>query len=248
MNGEWCDAHSGNTFAVHNPANGEAIAQVADLGTAETRQAVDAAARALVTWRAATAHERSAILKRWFKLITLHQRELAQLLSLEQGKPLSEALGEISYGASFIEWFAEEGKRIYGETIPSPSAQRRLVTVKQPVGVVAAITPWNFPCAMITRKVGPALAAGCTVVLKPAAETPLTALALAVLAEEAGLPPGVLNVITSSDAAAVGATLTASHIVRKLSFTGSTRIGKLLMAQSADTVKNCPLNWAATRR
>ena len=241
INGEWASAADGKLFNVTNPATGEVIVQVADLGTSETHQAIDSAERALTDWRAATAHERSAILKRWFKLITVHQLPLAQLLSQEQGKPLSEALGEITYAASFIEWFAEEGKRTYGETIPSPTRHRRLVTIKQPIGVVAAITPWNFPCAMITRKVGPALAAGCTVVLKPAAETPLSALALAVLAEEAGLPPGVLNIVTSSDAVAVGAVLTASPQVRKLSFTGSTRIGKLLMAQSADTVKKLSL-------
>jgi len=241
INGEWVQALNGKQFNVCNPATGEVLAQVADLGAAETLSAVAAAEQALTTWRAITAHERSVILKRWFKLITLHQMPLAQLLSEEQGKPLNEALGEIAYGASFIEWFAEEGKRTYGETIPSPSSQRRLLTIKQSVGVVAAITPWNFPCAMITRKVGPALAAGCTVVLKPAAETPLSALALAALAEEAGLPSGVLNIITSSDAVAVGAALTASPTVRKLSFTGSTRIGKLLMAQCAETVKKLSL-------
>lgn len=241
INGEWVEALNGKQFNVSNPATGEVLAQVADSGAAETLSAIAAAEQALTTWRAITAHERSVILKRWFKLITLHQMPLAQLLSEEQGKPLNEALGEIAYGASFIEWFAEEGKRTYGETIPSPSSQRRLLTIKQPVGVVAAITPWNFPCAMITRKVGPALAAGCTVVLKPAAETPLTALALAALAEEAGVPAGVLNIVTSSDAVAVGAVLTASPTVRKLSFTGSTRIGKLLMAQCADTVKKLSL-------
>ncbi len=241
INGEWLEGLNGKQFTVCNPATGATIAQVADLGVAETRAAITAAEQAFIHWRATSAHERSVILKRWFKLITLYQMPLAQLLSEEQGKPLDEALGEIAYGASFIEWFAEEGKRTYGETIPSPSAQRRLLTIKQPIGVVAAITPWNFPCAMITRKVGPALAAGCTVVLKPAAETPLSALALAVLAEEAGLPPGVLNIVTSSDAVAVGAELTASPVVRKLSFTGSTRIGKLLMAQSADTMKKLSL-------
>lgn len=241
INGEWTEALNGRQFNVCNPANGAVIAHVADLGATETRAAIAAAEQALNGWRATTSHERSAILKRWFKLITVHQMPLAQLLSEEQGKPLNEALGEITYAASFIEWFAEEGKRTYGETIPSPAAQRRLLTIKQPIGVVAAITPWNFPCAMITRKVGPALAAGCTVVLKPAAETPLSALALAVLAEEAGLPAGVLNIVTSSDAVAVGVELTASPVVRKLSFTGSTRIGKLLMAQSADTVKKLSL-------
>ena len=241
INGEWSEAFNGKQFNVSNPATGEVIAHVADLGAAETRAAIAAAERALIHWRATSAHDRSAILKRWFKLITLYQMPLAKLLSEEQGKPLNEAMGEIAYGASFIEWFAEEGKRTYGETIPSPSPQRRLLTIKQPVGVVAAITPWNFPCAMITRKVAPALAAGCTMVLKPAAETPLSALALMVLAEEAGLPPGVLNIITSTDAASVGSELAASPAVRKLSFTGSTRVGKLLMAQSADTVKKLSL-------
>ncbi|PLR39679.1 succinate-semialdehyde dehydrogenase (NADP(+)) [Chimaeribacter californicus] len=241
INGEWTAALSGKTFNVTDPATGEVIVQVADLGPAETRAAIEAAQQALPGWRALSAHERSAILKRWHKLIMLHQVQLATLLSREQGKPLSEAKGEITYGAGFIEWFAEEGKRTYGETIPSPHSSRRLVTIKQPVGVVAAITPWNFPHAMITRKVGPALAAGCTVVLKPAAETPLSALALAVLAEEAGLPHGVLNIVTSSDAVAVGAELTQSEVVRKLSFTGSTGVGKLLMAQSAGTVKKLSL-------
>jgi succinate semialdehyde dehydrogenase (EC 1.2.1.16) len=225
INGEWTQALNGKQFNVTNPATGEVIAHVADLGVAETRAAIAAAEQALINWRATSAHDRSAILKRWFKLITLYQMPLAKLLSEEQGKPLNEAMGEIAYGASFIEWFAEEGKRTYGETIPSPSPQRRMLTIKQPIGVVAAITPWNFPCAMITRKVAPALAAGCTVVLKPAAETPLSALALVVLAEEAGLPPGVLNIITSTNAAGVGSELTASPTVRKLSFTGSTRVG-----------------------
>ncbi|WP_249226261.1 NAD-dependent succinate-semialdehyde dehydrogenase [Entomohabitans teleogrylli] len=241
IGGEWVDALNGKQFNVADPASGEVITQVADVGAAETRQAIAAAQQALVGWRRMTAHERGAVLKRWHALIMVHQQQLAELLSLEQGKPLNEALGEIAYGASFIEWFAEEGKRTYGETIPSPGASRRLVTIKQPIGVVAAITPWNFPNAMITRKVGPALAAGCTVVLKPAAETPLSALALAVLAQEAGLPAGVLNIITASDAVAVGAELTASPVVRKLSFTGSTRIGKLLMSQCAATVKKLSL-------
>ncbi|WJV52661.1 NAD-dependent succinate-semialdehyde dehydrogenase [Prodigiosinella aquatilis] len=241
IDGEWVDALNGKQFNVTDPASGDVIASVADVGEAETRQAIAAAEQAQKSWRKTSAHERSAILKRWHKLIMLYQMPLAQLLSQEQGKPLNESMSEIAYGASFIEWFAEEGKRTYGETIPSPTVSRRLVTIRQPIGVVAAITPWNFPNAMITRKVGPALAAGCTVVLKPAAETPLSALALAVLAEEAGLPKGVLNIVTSSDAATIGATLTASDVVRKLSFTGSTRVGKLLMAQSADTVKKLSL-------
>lgn len=237
INGHWQSAADGRTFSVLNPANGDTIAEVSDLSGVETEQAIQAAAGALPAWRKHTAKQRSQILQRWFQLIMQNQAELAELLSLEQGKPQAEAMGEIAYGASFIEWFAEEGKRTYGETIPSPLPGRRISTIKQPVGVVAAITPWNFPNAMITRKVAPALAAGCTVVLKPAPETPLSALALAVLAHEAGLPAGVLNIVTGTDAAAIGNVLTQSLLVRKLSFTGSTRIGKLLMEQSAATVK-----------
>ncbi|OCQ54685.1 Glutarate-semialdehyde dehydrogenase DavD [Photorhabdus australis subsp. thailandensis] len=241
IDGQWIDADNKVTFNVTNPANGEVIAQVSDLGAAETERAIEAAQQALPAWRAMTAKQRSQLLQRWFQLIMENQQALAELLSLEQGKPQAEAMGEIAYGANFIEWFAEEGKRTYGETIPSPLPGRRLITIKQPIGVVAAITPWNFPNAMITRKVGPALAAGCTVVLKPASETPLSALALAALAEQAGIPAGVLNVVTGIDAKTIGGVLTQSRIVRKLSFTGSTRIGKLLMAQSADTVKKLSL-------
>lgn len=241
INGHWQSAADGRTFSVLNPANGDTIAEVSDLSSVETEQAIQAAAEALPAWRKHTAKQRSQILQRWFQLIMQNQAELAELLSLEQGKPQAEAMGEIAYGASFIEWFAEEGKRTYGETIPSPLPGRRISTIKQPVGVVAAITPWNFPNAMITRKVAPALAAGCTVVLKPAPETPLSALALAVLAHDAGLPAGVLNIVTGTDAAAIGNVLTQSPIVRKLSFTGSTRIGKLLMEQSAATVKKLSL-------
>lgn len=241
INGHWQSAADGRSFSVLNPANGDTIAEVSDLSGVETEQAIQAAAEALPAWRKHTAKQRSQILQRWFQLIMQNQAELAELLSLEQGKPQAEAMGEIAYGASFIEWFAEEGKRTYGETIPSPLPGRRISTIKQPVGVVAAITPWNFPNAMITRKVAPALAAGCTVVLKPAPETPLSALALAVLAHEAGLPAGVLNIVTGTDAAAIGNVLTQSPIVRKLSFTGSTRIGKLLMEQSAATVKKLSL-------
>lgn len=241
INGHWQSATDGRTFAVTNPANGETIAEVSDLSAHETEAAIRAAADALPAWRKQTAKQRSQTLQRWFQLIMLNQAELAELLSLEQGKPQSEAMGEIAYGASFIEWFAEEGKRVYGETIPSPLPGRRISTIKQPVGVVAAITPWNFPNAMITRKVAPALAAGCTVVLKPAPETPLSALALAALAHEAGIPAGVFNIVTGTDAAAIGQVLTQSSIVRKLSFTGSTRIGKLLMQQSAATVKKLSL-------
>ncbi|WP_423731588.1 NAD-dependent succinate-semialdehyde dehydrogenase [Hafnia paralvei] len=241
INGHWQSAADGRTFSVLNPVNGDTIAEVSDLSGVETEQAIQAAAEALPAWRKHTAKQRSQILQRWFQLIMQNQAELAELLSLEQGKPQAEAMGEIAYGASFIEWFAEEGKRTYGETIPSPLPGRRISTIKQPVGVVAAITPWNFPNAMITRKVAPALAAGCTVVLKPAPETPLSALALAVLAHEAGLPAGVLNIVTGTDAAVIGNVLTQSPLVRKLSFTGSTRIGKLLMEQSAATVKKLSL-------
>ncbi|AYA41104.1 NAD-dependent succinate-semialdehyde dehydrogenase [Xenorhabdus nematophila] len=241
INGQWIDADNKATFEVTNPANGEVIAHVSDTGVAETQSAIEAAKNALPAWRGLTAKQRSQKLKQWFQLIMENQTALAEILSLEQGKSHAEAMGEIAYGASFIEWFAEEGKRVYGETIPSPMPGRRLATIKQAIGVVAAITPWNFPNAMITRKVGPALAAGCTVVLKPAAETPLSALALAVLAEQAGIPAGVLNIVTGKNAKAIGEVMTSSPIVRKLSFTGSTRVGKLLMAQSADTVKKLSL-------
>ncbi|PHM70922.1 NAD-dependent succinate-semialdehyde dehydrogenase [Xenorhabdus kozodoii] len=241
INGHWVDAENKATFAVTNPANEEVIANVSDLGAKETQFAIEAAQNALPAWRSLTAKQRSQKLKQWFHLIMENQTALANILSTEQGKSHAEAMGEIAYGASFIEWFAEEGKRVYGETLPSPMPGRRLATIKQPVGVVAAITPWNFPNAMITRKVAPALAAGCTVVLKPAAETPLSALALVVLAEQAGIPAGVLNIVTGMDARAIGEVLTASPIVRKLSFTGSTRVGKLLMAQSANTVKKLSL-------
>ncbi|WP_323837624.1 NAD-dependent succinate-semialdehyde dehydrogenase [Photorhabdus africana] len=241
INGQWVDADNQATFKVTNPANGEVIAHVSNMGAAETERAIAAAQQALPAWRAMTAKQRSQILQRWFQLMMANQQALAELLSREQGKSQTEAMGEIAYGASFIEWFAEEGKRTYGETIPSPLPGRRIVTIKQPIGVVAAITPWNFPNAMITRKVGPALAAGCTVILKPASETPLSALALAALAEQAGIPAGVFNVVTGIDAKAIGGAMTQSPIVRKLSFTGSTRVGKLLMAQSADTVKKLSL-------
>ncbi|BBG61371.1 NAD-dependent succinate-semialdehyde dehydrogenase [Providencia rustigianii] len=241
INGQWIDAKDNSQFDVTNPANGEVIASVSNVGALETQQAIEAAEKALPAWRAKSAKERSQILNKWFRLMMENQKELALILSTEQGKSINESMGEIAYGASFIEWFAEEGKRTYGETIPSPLPGRRLVTIKQPVGVVAAITPWNFPNAMITRKVGPALAAGCTMVLKPAAETPLSALALAALGEEAGIPAGVFNIVPGTDAKAIGAVMTSSPIVRKLTFTGSTRVGKLLMAQCADTVKKMSL-------
>ncbi|HEY0848038.1 MAG TPA: NAD-dependent succinate-semialdehyde dehydrogenase [Noviherbaspirillum sp.] len=241
INGEWCIADAGATNPVRNPANGRVIANVPDMGAAETRRAIAAADAALPAWRAKTAKERAAILRRWFELIIANQEDLARLMTQEQGKPLAEARGEVTYGASFIEWFAEEGKRVYGDVIPSPAGDKRLVVIKQPVGVTAAITPWNFPIAMITRKVGPALAAGCTSVVKPAEATPLCALALAELGERAGIPAGVLNVVTTARPAAVGEELTANPTVRKLSFTGSTPIGKRLMAQCADTVKRVSL-------
>ncbi|AWJ87652.1 succinate-semialdehyde dehydrogenase I (plasmid) [Azospirillum sp. TSH58] len=241
VNGAWRDAFSGKTFAVTNPATGEELARVADVGAEETRQAINAADAALPAWRAKTAKERAAILRRWFELIMAAQEDLAVLMTLEQGKPLAEARGEVAYGASFIEWFAEEGKRVYGDVIPSFAGNKRIVVLKEPIGVVAAITPWNFPNAMITRKVGPALAAGCTIVVKPAEDTPLSALALAELAERAGVPAGVFNIVTGSDPVAIGGELTSSPIVRKLSFTGSTEVGKILMRQSADTVKKVSL-------
>ncbi|MBX3628271.1 MAG: NAD-dependent succinate-semialdehyde dehydrogenase [Rhizobacter sp.] len=232
--GEWCSgaAH----IDVHNPATGKLIASVPKLGTAETRTAIESAARAWPTWRARTAKDRGAILRRWSELMAAHQEDLARLMTAEQGKPLTEARGEIGYAASFLDWFAEEGKRVYGETIPAPVTDQRIVVTREPIGVCAAITPWNFPAAMITRKVGPALAAGCTMVLKPASQTPLSALALAVLAERAGVPQGVFSVVTGT-AADIGTELCTNPTVRKLSFTGSTEVGRTLMAQTAATVK-----------
>ncbi len=241
IDGAWTEADDGTRFDVFNPADGGVLASVPDMGAAETRRAIEAAAAALPAWRARTAKERAAILRKWFELIMAHQEDLAVLMTSEQGKPLAEARGEVAYGASFIEWFAEEGKRVYGDVIPAHGADKRILVLKEPIGVVAAITPWNFPIAMITRKAGPALAAGCTMVIKPAEDTPLCALALAELAERAGLPKGVLNIVTTMKAAEVGGELTANPIVRKLSFTGSTEVGKLLMRQSADTVKKVAL-------
>ncbi|MEA3537666.1 MAG: NADP-dependent succinate-semialdehyde dehydrogenase [Pseudomonadota bacterium] len=240
IDGEWVKADSGETINVTNPATGEVLGTVPNCGAAETRRAVEAANRAWPAWRAKTAKERAVILRRWYELIMANQDELARLLTLEQGKSLAEARGEIAYGAAFIEWYAEEGKRLYGDVIPGHMADKRIVVLKQPIGVAAAITPWNFPNAMITRKAGPALAAGCPIVLKPAAETPYSAIALAVLAEEAGLPKGVFNVLTGK-ASAIGGELTSNPIVRKLSFTGSTEIGRLLMRQSAETIKKLSL-------
>ncbi len=236
IDGAWVDADSGDTIDVSNPANGEVLGTVPKLGRDETRRAIEAADRAWPAWRAKTAKERAAILRKWFDLILENQEDLALLMTLEQGKPLAEAKGEIVYGASFVEWFAEESKRVYGDIIPQAQPDKRIVVIKQPVGVVAAITPWNFPNAMITRKCAPALAAGCPVVIKPATATPYSAYALAELADRAGLPPGVLNIVTGASGA-IGGELTGNPTVRKLSFTGSTAVGKLLMKQCAETVK-----------
>ncbi|WP_041794697.1 NAD-dependent succinate-semialdehyde dehydrogenase [Pararhodospirillum photometricum] len=239
--GAWIDADAGGTFPVLDPASGAEIARVPDLGAAETERAVAAAEAAWPAWRSRTAKERATVLKAWYALIMEHQDALALLMSAENGKPLTEARGEVAYGASFVEWFAEEAKRLYGDVVPSHGRDKRLLVLRQPIGVVAAITPWNFPSAMITRKVAPALAAGCPVVIKPAEDTPLSALALAVLAEKAGMPAGLFNVVTSADPRAVGGVLTGSPVVRKLSFTGSTEVGKILMAQCAGTVKKVSL-------
>ena len=236
IDGAWADADGGATIDVTNPATDEIIGTVPRMGAGETRRAIEAANAAFPAWRSLTAKARAVTLRKFFDLMMANQEALAQLMTAEQGKPLAESRGEIAYAASFIEWFAEEGKRAYGDVIPPTFSDRRIVVIKQPVGVVASITPWNFPAAMITRKVGPALAAGCTVVAKPATATPYSALALAELAERAGIPSGVMNIITGS-AGAIGGELTANPIVRKLTFTGSTEIGKMLMKQCADTVK-----------
>jgi len=238
VGGEWIGAKK--TFAVRNPATGAELAQVPDLGAAETHRAIEAASTALPGWRAKTAKERAAILRKWHELMLANQEDLAAIMTAEQGKPLAESRGEIAYAASFLEWFGEEAKRVYGDVIPSPWADKRMLVTKEPVGVCAAITPWNFPAAMIARKVGAALAAGCTMVAKPAEQTPLSALAMALLGGRAGLPPGVLNVVTG-DARAIGGELTSNPLVRKLSFTGSTEVGKLLMKQCAPTLKKLSL-------
>jgi succinate-semialdehyde dehydrogenase / glutarate-semialdehyde dehydrogenase len=240
VGGAWVDAAGGATHNVTNPATGELIGTVPVLGVTETRRAIQAAGDALPAWAARTAKDRATILRRWYELLMANQEDLATLMTAEQGKPLAEAKGEIAYGASFIEWFAEEGKRLYGDVIPGHQSDKRLIVLRQPVGVVAAITPWNFPLAMITRKAGPALAAGCTFVCKPAGQTPYSALAAAALAERAGIPAGVLSVVTG-DAAAIGGEMTSNPIVRKLTFTGSTAIGKKLMAQCAGTMKKISL-------
>jgi succinate-semialdehyde dehydrogenase/glutarate-semialdehyde dehydrogenase len=240
IDGEWTTVDGGQAIQVDNPATGEIIGSVPKLGRADTRRAIDAAAAALPDWRIRTAKERANVLRLWFDMIMANQEDLATLMTLEQGKPLSESRTEVAYGAAFIEWFAEEGKRTYGDIIPSHARDKRIVVVKEPIGVVGCITPWNFPVAMIARKVGPALAAGCTVVAKPASQTPFSALALAVLAERAGVPKGAFNVVTGS-ATDIGGELTSNPIVRKISFTGSTEIGKVLMAQCATTVKKVSL-------
>jgi succinate-semialdehyde dehydrogenase/glutarate-semialdehyde dehydrogenase len=240
LDGQWVDADDRRTRAVTNPATGAQIGTVPLAGAAETRRAIEAAARAFPAWSRRTAKERSAILRRWFDLMMANQEDLATIMTAEQGKPLAEAKGEIAYAASFIEWFAEEGKRVYGDVIPTFRADSRLLVLRQPVGVAAAITPWNFPAAMITRKAGPALASGCTFICKPAMQTPYSALALAELATRAGVPPGVFNIITG-DAGAVGGEITSNPLVRKLSFTGYTSIGKKLMAQCAGTIKKISL-------
>ncbi|EGT3628547.1 NADP-dependent succinate-semialdehyde dehydrogenase [Morganella morganii] len=240
INGQWCDAESKETVAIANPATGAVIASVPVMGQVETHAAIKAAEAALPAWRALTAKERGAKLRRWFELLNENSDDLALLMTTEQGKPLAEAKGEVTYAASFIEWFAEEAKRIYGDTIPGHQGDKRLMVIKQPVGVTAAITPWNFPAAMITRKAAPALAAGCTMVVKPAPQTPFTALALAELAERAGIPAGVFSVVTG-DAVAIGNEVCSNPIVRKLSFTGSTNVGIKLMEQCAPTLKKLSL-------
>ena len=240
IDGKWAGADRGGTVAIDNPASGERLGTVPEMGAAETRRAIEAAERTLPEWRGRTAKERASILRRWHDLMMANQEDLAQLMTAEQGKPLSESRGEIAYAAAFLEWFAEEGKRVYGDVIPGFTRDRRIIVLKQPIGVCAAITPWNFPSAMITRKSGPALAAGCTMVVKPAPQTPFSALAMCELAERAGLPKGVFSVVTGAEKE-VGAEMTSNPIVRKLSFTGSTAVGKILMAQCAGTLKKLSL-------
>lgn len=237
INGKWIDSNTSKTFDVTNPYNNEIIGSVADCGQEETKYAIEKAEEAFNKWKKTSATERANLLKKWYQLQMEHAEELGRILTLEQGKPLEEAIGEIKYGASFVEWFAEEARRNYGDVIPGHHRDKRILVIKQPIGVVAAITPWNFPNAMITRKVAPALAAGCTVVIKPASLTPFSALALAALAEEAGIPPGVINVVPGVNARAIGKELCSNSKVKKLSFTGSTPVGKILLKQCADTVK-----------
>lgn len=241
VGGEWVDADDGATFEVTNPARGDVIAHVADLGRAETARAIDAAAAAMKDWAARTAKDRAQVMRKWFDLMMANQDDLGTILTAEQGKPLVEAKGEIAYGASFIEWFGEEAKRVYGETIPGHQADKRISVIRQPIGVVGSITPWNFPNAMIARKAGPALAVGCGFVARPAAETPLSALAMAVLGERAGLPKGILSVVPSSRASDIGKEFCENHLVRKLTFTGSTEVGRVLLRQAADQVMKCSM-------
>src|SRR6266850_1176168 len=241
IDGRWVGADGGGTLPVHNPATAAALGAIPNMGTAETRRAIAAAAAALPPWAARTAKDRAGLMRRWFDLMLANQDDLAILMTAEQGKPLAESKGEIAYAASFIEWFAEEGKRLYGDLIPGHQADKRILVMRQPVGVVAAITPWNFPAAMITRKAGPALAAGCTFVCKPAIQTPYSALAMAELGARAGIPAGVLNVVTGRDAAGIGAEMTSNPTVRKVTFTGSTAVGKRLMSQCAGTLKKLSL-------
>lgn len=241
IDGQWISAENNATFIVTNPADGREIITVANMGASEARTAIKAANKAWPAWRALTGKQRSVILKRWYELIMENMEDLARFISLEQGKPMAESLGEVAYGASFVEWFAEEAKRIYGDTIPGHAQDKRIVVIKQPIGVVAAITPWNFPIAMITRKCAPALAVGCPVIVKPAPDTPLSALALAHLAEEAGFPAGIFNVLPTTRTQEVGEELTSSPVVRKLSFTGSTKVGQLLMRQCSNTIKKLSL-------
>ncbi|SDK91691.1 NAD-dependent succinate-semialdehyde dehydrogenase [Paracoccus chinensis] len=239
--GEWVDADDGRTFEVRNPARGDVIARVADLSRAEVKRAIEAAQAAMKDWAARTAKDRAKVMRRWFELMMENQDDLGTILTAEQGKPLPEAKGEIAYGASFIEWFGEEAKRVYGETIPGHMADKRITVLRQPIGVVASITPWNFPNAMITRKCGPALAVGCGFVARPAAETPLSALALAVLGERAGLPKGILSVVTSSRSSDIGKEFCENPLIRKLTFTGSTEVGRILLRQAADQVLKCSM-------
>lgn len=241
VGGAWVTHTPHGHYTVHNPADGQPLVQLPRFQTTETEQAIANAHQAFLSWRQTTAKHRSGVLNRWYELVHQHRDDLATLITLEEGKPLSEAQGEVDYAAGFLQWFAEEAKRVRGDVIPSPRSGSRLVVLKEPIGVCAAITPWNFPAAMVTRKAGPALAAGCSVVLKPASQTPLTALALAELALRAGLPPGVFNVVTGNDTRAIGAALTSHPLVRKITFTGSTEVGRVLLEQSAATVKKCSM-------
>ena len=241
LGGKWVDANGGGTFEVTNPARGDVIARVADLSRAEAAEAIEAARVAQKDWAARTGKERAAILRKWYDLMMTHQEDLAILMTAEQGKPLTESRGEVAYGASFVEWFGEEAKRIYGETIPGHMRDKRITVIRQPIGVAAGITPWNFPNAMIARKVAPALAAGCAFVIRPASQTPLSALAMAVLAEEAGVPPGVFSVVTSNAASEIGKEFCENPTVRKLTFTGSTEVGRILLKQAADQVMKCSM-------